>query len=133
MKFKKDFTDVYTSVDVEEAASRLTEKLVEVLDKHAPWIIFQQRKNFSPWITGETLELMKQRDKLKEKVKAKASRDGRHISAEQTELWEEYKEMRNKINNRTRQEETNFQRSKVQECQDSPSKSWGTAKKYIGW
>ena len=108
MKFKKDFTDVYTSVDVEEAASRLTEKLVEVLNKHAPWIIFQQRKNFSPWITGETLELMKQRDKFKEKVKAMASRDGRHVSAEQTELWEEYKKMRNKINNRTRQEETIF-------------------------
>ena len=65
MKFKKDFTYVYTSVDVEEAASRLTEKLVEVLNKHAPWIIFQQRKNFSPWITGETLKLMKQWDKLR--------------------------------------------------------------------
>ena len=59
--------------------------------------------------------------------------DTEYVSAEQTELWEEFKKMRNKINNRTRQEETNFQRSKVQECQDSLSKSWGTAKKYIGW
>ena len=64
--------------DLEEAASRLTEKLVEMLNKHAPWIIFQEKKNFSPWVTGETLELMKQRDKFKEKVKAMASREVSH-------------------------------------------------------
>ena len=128
-----DFTDVYNSVDVNEAASRLTEKLVEVLNIHAPWIIFQQRKNFSPWITGETLELMKHRDKLKEKAKAMASRDGRKVSDEQTELWDQYKKMRNKINNRTRQEEINFKKNKVQECQDNPSRSWGLANKIMDW
>ena len=128
-----DFTDVYTSVDVNEAATKLTEKLVEVLNKHAPWIIYQQRKNFSPWITPETLELMKQRDILKEKAKAMASRDGRQASIEQIGMWDEYKKLRNRVNNKTRQEEINFKKMKVQECQDNPSKSWGLAKKFMDW
>ena len=49
----------------------------------------------------------------KEKVKAMASRDGRHVSAEQTELWEEYKKLRNKINNRIKQEEKGTKRRRL--------------------
>ena len=55
---RMDFTDVYCCRDVDAAAELLTSKLVEVLDNHAPWIVFQQRKNFRPWITAETVELM---------------------------------------------------------------------------
>ena len=76
---------------------------------------------------------MKHRDKLKEKAKAIASRDGRKVSDGQTELCDQYKKMRNKINNRTRQEEINFKKSKVQECQDNPSRSWRLAKKFMDW
>ena len=65
-----DFTDVYCCRDVDAAAELLTRKLVEVLDNHAPWIVFQQRKNFRPWITAETVELMGQRDRLKEEAVA---------------------------------------------------------------
>ena len=39
-----DFSDVYSCKNVDEAATILTAKLVDVLDIHAPWIIFQQRK-----------------------------------------------------------------------------------------
>ena len=128
-----DFTDVYTTNDVNEAADLLTEKLVQVLNKHAPWIIFQQRKNFAPWVTAETLELMKQRDRLKEEAKVMASNDGIQASAEQVELWDKYKKVRNKVNNRNKQEEINYKRSKVKECENNPSKTWGLAKKFMEW
>ena len=39
-----DFTDVYNSIDVDQAAAILTAKLVTVLNHHAPWIIYQERK-----------------------------------------------------------------------------------------
>ena len=57
-----DFSDVYMCRDVDGAADLLVAKLVNILNKHAPWIIFQQRKHHSPWITPETLNLMKERD-----------------------------------------------------------------------
>ena len=45
---KLDFTDVYMSQDVDVAAELLTKEIVNVLDVHAPWIVFQQRKKFVP-------------------------------------------------------------------------------------
>ena len=57
-----DFTCVYNSID--EAAALLTAKLVTVLNHHAPWIIYQERKNFTPWIQSETLAMMRKRDEM---------------------------------------------------------------------
>ena len=92
-----DFIDVYTSVDVDDAASLLTQKLVVVLNKHAPWIIYQQRKKFSPWISSETLKLMEQRDEIKEKAKVLGSEVDTSASREQAQLWNKYKTLRNSL------------------------------------
>ena len=97
---KLDFSDVYFSTDVDEAADILTEKIVVVLNLHAPWVVFQQRKHFTPWITAETLKLMSERDQIKEEAKSMASREGRQASPEQAELWDQYKKLRNKVNNK---------------------------------
>ena len=78
-----DFTDVFLTKDVDEAADILTEKLVQVLNIHAPWIIFQQRKDFLPWLTPETVQMMKDRNILKEELKAMANTDGRAGSDQQ--------------------------------------------------
>ena len=48
---KLDISDVYMSQDLDVAAELLTNKLVNVLDVHAPWIVFQQRKKFVLWFT----------------------------------------------------------------------------------
>ena len=128
-----DFTDVYKSKDVDTATDLLNFMLVEVLNAHAPWIIFQQRKHFVPWLTSETRDMMNQRDKLKEQAKALAISEGKNSSAEQTELWSGYKKLRNKVNNRIKQEEVLFKKSKVSECQGCPSKVWGLAKKFMEW
>ena len=128
-----DFTDVYQSRDVDDAAVLLTTKLVNVLNVHAPWIVFQQRKHFVPWLTPETVELMAERDRFKEQAKVLATTDGIATSAEQVELWSKYKILRNKINNRIKQEEILYKKSKVAECQGCPSKTWGLAKKFMEW
>ena len=41
--------------------------------------------------------------------------------------------MRNQVNNRNKQEEMNYKRSKVQECRNNPSKTWGLAKSFMEW
>ena len=128
-----DFTDVYCTRDVDDAAAMLTDKLVEVLNLHAPWIVYQQRKHYTPWVTLETSQLMKERDKIKEEAKAMASREGRAASVEQSELWNRYKKLRNNVNNRIKQEEIRYKKAKVNDCQGIPGQVWGLAKRFMNW
>ena len=111
----------------------LTNLIVSVLNVHAPWIVFQQRKHFQPWITAETSKLMKKRDKLKQEAKTMALIDGVAVSAAQTSLWHEYRKIRNKVNNRTKFEEISYKKEKVKTCQQSSSMTWNLAKKFMNW
>ena len=70
-----DWTDVLSCDDLDIATDILTTKLRDLLNIHAPWIIFQQRKFFKPWITKDTREMMIERDRLKSKAKDLACRD----------------------------------------------------------
>ena len=128
-----DFTDVFLATDVDVAADILTEKLVQVLNVHAPWIIFQQRKDFLPWLTPETVQMMQDRNRLKEELKAMVTTDGRAASDHQATKWKEFKSLRNQVNNRIRQEEIRYKKSKVADCQGNPSKVWSLAKKNMDW
>ena len=123
-----DFTDVLSCRDVDVAAELLTSKLVDTLNVHAPWIVFQQRKNFKPWITPETVEMMAKRDKLKEEAKAMDNSD-----PSQAELWGQFRRLRNQVNNRTKQEEMMYKKSKAQQCEGCPKKTWGLAKRLMNW
>ena len=46
-----DWSAVYAAEDVDVATEIFTEKFRYILNQHAPWIIYQQRKNYTPWIT----------------------------------------------------------------------------------
>ena len=114
-----DFLDVYCCLDVDEAAEVLTQKIVSVLNVHAPWVIFQQRRNFAPWVTENTLKLMKQRDTFKKEAEVIAMKEGSSVSSSQCKFWQDYKKTRNKINNILKTEEIRFKREKFRECQHS--------------
>ena len=88
---KLDFTEIYSCLEVDDAADLLTYKLVDVLNHHAPWIIFQERKNYSPWIRPETLKMMKERDAIKAKAKGMAKNEGKSAAIAHKELWACYK------------------------------------------
>ena len=128
-----DFTDVYSCLDVDDAVNLLTSKIVEVLNTHAPWIVFQHRKHFVPWLTPDTVKLMEERDRIKQEAKAMAISESDTASQEQAQLWARYKKLRNSINNKVKQEERIYKRKKVQECQNCPSKTWRLAKSYMEW
>ena len=86
-----------------------------VLNNHAPWIIFQVRKSFKPWLTDETKELMDKRDELKKEAVDLAIA-GAH---EADEAWKKFKKLRNEVTNRKKYEEINFKKSKVEESLDT--------------
>ena len=92
-----DWTDILTCQDIEVATMLFTNKFRAVLDYHVPWVVYQQRKFHRPWLTNETLALMKERDLLKkEAIKLHLTNRG---SAEIEEAWSKFKRLRNQINN----------------------------------
>ena len=104
---------LYCCLDVDEAASLLTDKLVDVLNVHAPCIVYQQRKHYAAWVYPDTVKLMKDRNQRKEKAKAMANLEGRDTSPEQALLWEKYKQLRNQVSNRTGRRKSDTRREKL--------------------
>ena len=129
-----DWSDGLSCEDLDTATDTFTRKLRYILNVHAPWIVFQQRKFFVPWLTEETKQLMLQRDKFKQEAKEMALRDmGRSVSEDQRLAWEKFKKLRNKINNEKKKEEKNYKASKISEDLECPGKVWKTAKSFMGW
>ena len=83
------------------------------MNKHAPWIIFQQRKKFTPWVTDETMTIMKQRDEAKADAVALAE-----AGNDTTDAWAIYRKLRNTVNNRLKYEENLFKAEKIEQNLD---------------
>ena len=128
-----DWSEVYAARDVDDAVDIFTEKFRFILNQHAPWIIFQLRKNFCPWLTDKTKELMSQRDAWKAKAKELAVANPGEVSEEQAFAWGEYKKLRNKINNVKVSEEVNFKREKIEENKNDSAKVWKCTKTFMNW
>ena len=56
-----DWSEVYQSDDPDTSTEIFTRKFIDVLNLNAPWIVFQQKKHYKPWITENTKELIKTR------------------------------------------------------------------------
>ena len=137
-EFKNDismisWSDLYACKDLDKAVDIFTRKFRQVLDIHAPWVIFQKRKNFSPWLTAEIKELMATRDKWKKTARDLAVIGNGTVSEEEKKAWKNYKILRNKVNNKKRYDETEFKKKKLEENIDCPDKTWRTAKNFMNW
>ena len=128
-----DWSEVYAAKDVDKAAEILTRKFANVLNVHAPWIIYQQRKHFSPWLTEETKELMRQRDLWKQKAKELAMLSPSTVTEEQQLAWEEYRKFRNKVNNKKVYDEKNYKKAKIDANLNNPRGLWKSAKNFMNW
>ena len=120
---KVEWTPVYSCHEVDEAETTFTRIFQSILNVHAPWIIYQPRKNFVPWLTEETKLLIKQREEWKGAATRLALENPeRPANREQVEAWNNYKKIRNRINNRKKNEEKEYRRKKVLENIDLPEK-----------
>ena len=79
--------------------------------------------------------MIQKREELKQKAKDLALRDQNRdmVSEEQQDAWIQFKQLRNKINNKTRNEEHTFIKEKISTSLDSPSATWSTAKTFMDW
>ena len=58
---KINWSPVYSCQDVDIAVQIFTSIFKEVLNLHAPWISYQLKKKFTPWVTKETKTLIKRK------------------------------------------------------------------------
>ena len=69
------FAQIHNADDIDEATEIFTKAFTEVLDKHAPLKVIQNRNNYIPYISDELKEKMKNRDKLKVEAATTGDKD----------------------------------------------------------
>ena len=120
---KTSWLDVYLCEDLEMAVNMVSEKLNTILDEMAPVKVIQVRTNYAPWMSRETKQKIKERDKAQEKASV----------TKNIEDWEEYKRLRNTVNNTLKIEKKNWQGQKLREFGGDSSTVWKNVKNWLGW
>ena len=82
---KIKWLELYMSDDVDEALGFFMDKFKPILDRMAPMRNIQIKTNYNPWISQDTLSLMKERDKLQKDAAETSDKN----------IWDQYKKMRN--------------------------------------
>ena len=123
-----NWSPVYSCHDIDLAVGIFTSTFEAILEKFAPWISYQQRKKFKPWVSEETIQLIKRRNSAKAEASI-LSKSG----VDASDAWSEFKQIRNKINNRLKFEEKNYKCKMINNSLDEPSLCWRAAKKIMNW
>ena len=89
----------------------------------APVRTVQCRSHYAPWLTTGTKELMKERDSA-QKIAA---------SSGNSDDWREYKNKRNTVTARLRQEKKSWERKRLSHTENSPSTLWKNMKGWLNW
>ena len=129
-----DWTGVLICGDLDEAVKLFTTNFNYIYDKHAPWKVYQIRKNYAPWITEEMKALMAERDRWKEVVKHHNTILQSDINIEEKEnAIKNFKYYRHQVNNKKKNDEVNFKRQKIAENIQSSQKTWSLSKQFMNW
>ena len=115
--------DLYLCEGVDEAVELFTEKITNILDVMAPMKTFQVRTKYAPWLSKETLEIIKERNEAQKVAAETKSRDD----------WVRYKQIRNKVTNRLKYEESNWRQARFEACAKNSSKTWKNVKQVLNW
>jgi hypothetical protein len=112
--------DVYQSTDPDEAVEIFTTKVNFILDQMAPIKTFQTTSKFCPWLTEEAKVMIKERNTSQE-----------HFSENKNDLnFEKFKTLRNKVTKKLRNDKLQWQKQKLNSCNNDPGKLW---KNILGW
>ena len=118
-----NWLDLYLSTDVNQAVQILSDKITFILDVMASIRTIQVRTNYAPWLSKETIRLMKERDNL-QRIAAESKR---------REDWVQFKSLRNRINNRLKFEERSWQKTKIEQCGEDSKSVWKNVKGILNW
>ena len=109
-----DFSLVYNTLSVNEAYNNLSSILLNVLNKHAPFVSKRIKGKVSPWLTGDVKQAMNNRDQLLRKAQKSNSDDD----------WNAYRRMKNFVTNLVTRAKRTFFKESLQESRSNPNKFW---------
>ena len=119
------WVSLYECYDVNQALKILCESLTNILDQMAPVQTIQVRQKYAPWLSTQTKVLINERNsaqKLAFETKKQAD-------------WDNYRKLRNQINNRLKKEKQSWQKAKLENCENenNSAKIWGNIKTWLNW
>ena len=120
---KISWFDVYMTENVDTAVEMITQKLTDILDIMAPVKVIQVRSNYAPWLSDTTKKKIRERNEAQKKAsETKLAND-----------WDEYKKLRNSINNSLKSEKKKWQENKISAFGSDTSSIWKNIKSWLGW
>ena len=117
----KSFDRVLNNENINEASALFSGIFGSILNKHAPLKVYQVRNNYSNWITSETKDMIKERNKLKKES----------IQEQSNEKFEEYKQLRNRIYAKLEKDKVEHYKTKFYQEDPSVSTLWSNANNYL--
>ena len=112
---------VSDSGSLDDAVSRWSDTLSQIIDKHAPLREKRVSERFCPWITPDLKKICRARDKLK--IAA--------VKANSELLMTAYKHMRCKANNLNQSLKTQYFTNKLRSCEGNIKETWKTMNQVI--
>ena len=101
----------------------LTDKITQVLDQMAPVRKIQIRKNFAPWLSPETKQLMRKRNNAQK----------RYLITREDQDERRFKNLRNQATNRLRKEKADWKKRKLEACVNDYEKIWKNILCWLSW
>ena len=113
---------MYATENVDIAVDLFTRRLTDILDKMAPVKKFQVRTKYEAWLSDETKERMKERDRAQDTAALSGSQED----------WAVYKRLRNDLTKVLHKEKLSWQKGKLDACEEAQDsgKLW---KNVLGW
>ena len=123
-KLKKiSWLDVYLCEDVNFAVQTFSKKINEILDALAPMRTIQVRKNYAPWLSQDTKDLMKERDHAQQRASI--------TNLDQD--WNYYRHIRNQVNRVLKNEKAQWQIAQLKSLGSDSGLMWKNLKDWFGW
>ena len=113
------FESVLETDTPEEATERFKNIFCNIIENHAPMKIFQNRKNYAPWLSDATKKLRNDRDNLKEES----------TSSQDPEVLRKYRAARNNIKSKNKLEKKEYYQDRFEKAEnENDSKQvWNSA------
>ena len=111
--------------DTDKINDFIVTNLNKILNELCPFKVIQQKKNYKPWVSQETLNMMMERDRTREQARLTGN----------TATWQSYRQQRNKVNKTVDKERRDHYKKIYEQHQTNKdiSATYKTAKAQAGW
>ena len=113
-----------TSTDPQEITTLLTQMIEEIISKQAPIQRIQTNLKILPFITKDTMEVIKQRDQALKDIK---------LNKNNIDNIRNYKTLRNRAHKLITHDRKNSIKNKFDSAKRDPKKLWNITKDTLGW